>query len=88
MSHNLENNKLLAAVLVAGIVAMLAGFVAKNLVHPHDLEKAVLEIDTSALEAASSGGAAPAGPEADSGFIGQSRSQTRRGPGQGLSRLP
>lgn len=63
MSHNLENNKLLAAILVAGIVAMLAGFVAKQLVHPHELEKSVLEIDTSALESASSGAAAPAGPE-------------------------
>lgn len=64
MSQNLENNKIIAAVLVAGIVAMLAGFVAKNLVHPHELEKSVLDIDTSALEAAQAGGdAKPAGPE-------------------------
>jgi cytochrome c len=63
MSHNLENNKILAAVLVAGIVAMLAGFVAKNVVHPHMPKEVALDIDTSALEAASAGGEAPAGPE-------------------------
>jgi cytochrome c len=64
MSHNLETNKILASILVAGIVAMLAGFVAKQVVHPAVLEKTVLDIDTSALEAAQSGGAAaPAGPE-------------------------
>lgn len=62
MSHNLENNKILAAILVAGITAMLGGFVAKKLVHVEIPEKAALEIDTSALEAAASGGA-PAGPE-------------------------
>lgn len=64
MSHNLENNKIFAAILVAGIIAGLAGFVARHLVHPHELEKSVLEIDTSALEDANAGGiTAPAGPE-------------------------
>lgn len=63
MSNDLENNKIISAILVAGIVACLAGFVAKKVVHPEPLEKSVLDIDTSALEAASSGGAAPAGPE-------------------------
>lgn len=64
MSNDLENNKILAALLVAGITAMMAGFIAKKVVHPHELEKSVLEIDTSALESAQSGGdAAPAGPE-------------------------
>lgn len=32
-----EFNKVFAAVLVAGIVAMLGGFVAERLVHPHEL---------------------------------------------------
>jgi cytochrome c len=70
MSQDLEKNKILAAILVAGIVAMLAGFVAKQLVHPHPLEKAVLDIDTSALEAANAGGdAAPVGPEPILGLL-------------------
>lgn len=63
MSQNLESNKIIAAVLVAGIVAMFAGWIAKEVVHPHTPEKAALEIDTSALEAASAGGDAPVGPE-------------------------
>lgn len=65
MSHDLENNKIFAAVLVAGIVAMLCGFVAGKIVHP-DLpedDKIAIDIDTSALEAAASGVAAPTGPE-------------------------
>lgn len=61
---NLEWNKIFAAFLVAGIIAMLAGFFSHLLVHPHTPEKAVLDIDTSALETASAGGAAgPTGPE-------------------------
>lgn len=63
MSQNLENNKLIAAVLVAGIVAMFAGFVAKIVVHSDAPKKAAIEIDTSALESAKAGGDAPAGPE-------------------------
>lgn len=63
MSNDLEKNKILAALLVAGITAMMAGFIAKKLVHPQELAEAVLDIDTSALEAATSGSAAPAGPE-------------------------
>ncbi len=62
MSHDLENNKIISAILIAGIIAMLAGFVASKLVPEDHLEKSVLEIDTSALESASTGGA-PAGPE-------------------------
>jgi cytochrome c len=66
MSHDLENNKIFAAVLVAGIVAMLCGFVAGIIVHPakpHGDDKIAIDIDTSALEAAASGNAAPTGPE-------------------------
>ena len=64
MSQNLEGNKIIAAVLVAGIVAMFAGWIAKEVVHPHMPEKVGLEIDTSALEAATaSGDGAPVGPE-------------------------
>jgi cytochrome c len=77
MSQDLEKNKILAAILVAGIVAMLAGFVAKQLVHPNHLEKAVLEVDTSALETASSGEAAPTGPEPLLGLI--EKADTKKG---------
>ena len=62
--HNLEWNKVFAAILVAGIIAMLAGFFSREMVHPETPEKAVLDIDTSALEAAGNGAAAgPVGPE-------------------------
>lgn len=62
--HSLEFNKIFAAILFAGIVAYLAWFVSDELIHPHVPEKAVIEIDTSALEAANAGGAAaPTGPE-------------------------
>ena len=63
MSQNLESNKIIAAVLVAGIVAMFAGFIANVLVSPEHPKEAAIEIDTSALETASTGGGAPAGPE-------------------------
>lgn len=52
MSSNLESNKIFAAVLVAGITAMLAGFVAHKLVHPHDLHEDAVAIDGGAVAAA------------------------------------
>ncbi len=54
---NFEFNKIFAAILTAGIIAMLAGFIADKMIHPHELEKSVLDIDTSALETANAGGA-------------------------------
>ena len=54
---SMEKNKIFAAVLCAGIVAMLAGFVAKELVHAKPLDK-----DAVAIE--SMEGAAPAGAAA------------------------
>lgn len=36
---SMENNKIFAAVLCAGIMAMLSGFIAGKLVHPHDIEE-------------------------------------------------
>ncbi|HYD17368.1 MAG TPA: cytochrome c family protein [Patescibacteria group bacterium] len=41
---SMEFNKLLAAILVAGIIAMLAGFVSHQLYHPRHLEKNAFEI--------------------------------------------
>ena len=60
-----ELNKIVAAVLVAGIIAMFAGFIATTLTaRHHGDEKVVLDIDTSALETAGAGAAAgPVGPE-------------------------
>lgn len=54
-------DKIFPAFLVAAIVAMLSGFVADHLVHPHDLEKDAVEIEGGPIE--SGGPAAAAGPE-------------------------
>src|SRR3546814_21122441 len=35
MASSLESNKIAAAVLTAGVIAMLSGFVAELLYHPH-----------------------------------------------------
>ena len=62
MSSNLENNKIFAAILVAGIVAMLSGFVAEILTEPHALEKDAVAIE-GAAEEGGGGAAAPALPQ-------------------------
>lgn len=46
-----EFNKLFAAILVAGITAMLGGFIAETVMHPHDLEKDAVAIEGDAPEA-------------------------------------
>ena len=61
---NMEFNKVLAALLVAGITAYFAGLISRGLIHSEKLEKDAYII--SVAEAASgtaSGAAAPAGPE-------------------------
>lgn len=61
-SSDLENNKIFGAILVAGIVAMLAGFVAKKLVHSDDLAEDAYPIEIA--EVATDGAPAkPAGPD-------------------------
>ncbi|PZO87316.1 MAG: cytochrome c family protein [Micavibrio aeruginosavorus] len=52
----MEFNKIFAAILVAGIIAMFGGFVAKMLVHPHKLEQNAYNVE--ALEDSAGGGAA------------------------------
>lgn len=42
---NFEFNKVFAAILVAGITAMLSGFIANKLVHPEKLKKNAVEIE-------------------------------------------
>jgi len=53
----MEFNKIFAAVLVAGILAMFGGFVAKQLIHPHKLHENAYNIEV--VEAAGPGGAKP-----------------------------
>lgn len=50
---NLEFNKIFAAVLVAGITAGLAGFVASEVIHPHKLHENAYKIE--GVEAAAPG---------------------------------
>ena len=58
----MEFNKIFAAILVAGIIAMLGGFVAKQLVYPHKLEQNAFNIE-AAEEGAGGAAAGPVGPE-------------------------
>lgn len=51
---NMEFNKIFAAILVAGIIASLTGFISKQLVHPHELEKDAVTIE--GVEGSASGG--------------------------------
>lgn len=55
---NMEFNKIFAAVLVAGIIAMFAGFVADNIIHEHDLAEDAVKVE--GIESADGGGPAKA----------------------------
>lgn len=57
----MEFNKIFAAILVAGIIAMFGGFVSKMLVHPGKLAEEAYPIEAAEVDA--SGGAAVALPE-------------------------
>jgi cytochrome c len=57
----IDFEKLFPAFLVAALVAMLAGFVGKKIVHPHDLKEDAVSIDGEAV--ADSVGGAAAAPE-------------------------
>ncbi|HTU53268.1 MAG TPA: c-type cytochrome [Acetobacteraceae bacterium] len=57
---SLEVNKLIAAVLVAGIAFMLAGFIADRVVSPTELAKPVLQIAMQAQQAGQPAAAKPA----------------------------
>jgi cytochrome c len=50
----MEFNKIFAAILVAGIIASLTGFISHKLVHPHELKENAYHIEGAADE---SGGA-------------------------------
>ena len=57
----MELNKIMAAILLAGIIGMTTGFVAELLVHPEELEETAFRPDVEAVPAA--GGAAEPEPE-------------------------
>jgi len=60
-------NKVFAAILLAGIIAMLCGFVAKLFVQAEAPEKNAYEIEVTEVEAG--GTAAPAGPDPILGLL-------------------
>lgn len=67
--NNMEFNKLFAAVLVAGIIAALSGFIASQLVsHPHETTEFAYAIE--ATEETAGGAAAIAMPEPILAMIG------------------
>lgn len=60
---SMEWNKVFGAVLLAGLIAMLAGFASKVLVHSKPLEKSVYVVATpEGASAPADKGAAPTGP--------------------------
>lgn len=63
MQKNLEPNKIFAAVLVAGILFMLSGFLADLLIHEEKLEEPSYPIE--GVERASMGAAPAAAPSVD-----------------------
>lgn len=60
---SMEFNKIFAALLVAGIVAMLAGFISTIAYHPADLKENSFPIEVAEAADAAGADAAPAGPE-------------------------
>lgn len=60
MATSLEGNKILAGILVAGLLAMATGKIADGLVHPHELHENVYKIDVP--DAPAGGATAAKGP--------------------------
>ncbi len=60
---DLEFNKIAAAILTAGIIAMVTGILAGSLVHPRQLEKPVYVIAVEEQSASAAGSAPQSGPE-------------------------
>jgi cytochrome c len=61
--HSLEGNKIIASVLLAGIIAMVTGIMAGALVHPRQLAKNVYEVAVAEAPAAAAGAGEQKGPE-------------------------
>ena len=62
MAGSLEGNKLMAAVLTAGIIGVGSGVFAGILYHPHELEEPVYRVEAAATEGAEAAPAAEAQP--------------------------
>ena len=60
--NGFEFNKLFAAILVAVLVAMVSGFLAKELIEPKELEKNAYVVEGVGAPAAETPDAAPKGP--------------------------
>ena len=60
---NMETNKILAALLVAGIIAMLAGFASNKLIAPEKLAQDAYKIEAGVDVAAAGAPAAPTSAE-------------------------
>lgn len=58
---DMEFNKIFAAILIAGIIAMFAGFIADNIIHAHDLAEDAVKIE--GVESVAGGAAKAALPE-------------------------
>jgi cytochrome c len=67
--NGFEFNKLLAAILLAMLIAMVTGFIAHRLVSPAKLEKNVYVVEGVAAPTDSGAPAAPAGPPAIEPFM-------------------
>lgn len=55
---DMEFNKIFAAILIAGIVAMFTGFIAQNIIHAEDLKEDAVKVE--GVESVAGGGAAKA----------------------------
>ncbi|MDP9128092.1 MAG: cytochrome c family protein [Pseudomonadota bacterium] len=67
--NGFELNKLIAAGLLAVLVAMLAGFLAKEIVAPEALEKNVYVVEGAGQPATAAATTAPAGPPKIEAFL-------------------
>lgn len=67
--NNLNFNMIFAALLCAGIIAMLAGFVSKGLVHARPLDKDAVTVEAAEASAGAGGAAKIAMPEPVLGLI-------------------
>lgn len=61
--NGFEFNKLFAAILVAGLIAMIAGYISREVVNPHKLEKNAYVVEGVGAPVASTA-SAPQGPAA------------------------
>ena len=87
MAGSLEGNKIVAAVLTAGIVGVGSAVFAGILYHPHQLEEPVYRVEAAATEGG--GEAAPAAEAQPIGvLLASANAENGREGGQEMRRLP